>query len=204
MGINETVTDLMGNTDIYLIDQIMKGRYAQTDKILDAGCGEGRNMHWFIQNNIKIFGIDSNEEAILNIKNQHPGFSPQQLQVSLNENLCFDSNYFDHVISSAVLHFATSIVNFKQIITEMHRVLRPGGTLFIRMTSDIGIEDKVSLIRNGSYDLPDGSVRFLLTRNLLKQIMEEFSFEFLEPIKTVNVDDLRCMSTLLLQKKQTG
>ncbi len=93
----------------------MKGRYVQTDKILDAGCGEGRNMHWFLQNNINIFGIDSNEETILNLKNQYPGLSPQQLQVSLNENLRFDSNFFDHVISSAVLHFATSTENFKQI-----------------------------------------------------------------------------------------
>ncbi len=197
----KTITDLLGNTDIYLIDQIMKGRYAKTDKILDAGCGEGRNMHWFIKNQIKIFGIDSNKEAILNLKIQNPVCPPLQLQVSLNDNLPFENHYFDHVISSAVLHFANSVVHFKAMISEMHRVLKVDGTLFIRMTSDIGIEDKVSYLGNGCYELPDGSVRFLLTRNLLEEIKGEYSFDFLEPLKTVNVDDLRCMSTLVLQKK---
>ena len=42
---NYSVQELIGNTDIYLIDQIMKNRYNQQDKILDAGCGNGRNLH---------------------------------------------------------------------------------------------------------------------------------------------------------------
>ena len=112
----------------------------------------------------------------------------------------FQDNYFDHIISSAVLHFADSVSQFHSMITEMVRILKPKGSLFIRMTSNIGIEDKVQLINDGVYTIPDGSTRFLLTRQLLAMVMKKYQLSFLEPLKTVNVDDIRCMSTLVLQK----
>ena len=179
----------------------MKDRYMATDKILDAGCGGGRNMHWFIQNGIDIFGVDSSEAAILNLKNVYPLLQEENLQLANVEKLPFEDDFFDHVISSAVLHFAMSVSHFKEMIAEMLRVLKPNGSLFIRMTSDIGIEDKVELLFDGNYKIPDGSMRFLLTRSLLAECMEQFHLSFAEPLKTVNVDDLRCMSTLVLQKK---
>lgn len=200
MGTNHSIAELLGNTDIYLIDQIMKNRYSVGDRILDAGCGGGRNMHWFINNGIEIFGIDSSEAAILNLKNVYAFLPKENLQICSIENLPFEDNYFDHVISSAVLHFAESVAHFKKMLEEMIRVLKPKGFLFIRMTSDIGIEDKVKLLYEGNYHLPDGSMRFLLTKSLLHECMKEFNLSFAEPLKTVNVDDLRCMSTLLLQK----
>ena len=86
---------------------------------------------------------------------------------------------------------------------EMLRVLKPEGSLFIRMTSDIGIEEKVVLLENGNYQIPDGSMRFLLTRNVLKDLMKTFPISFLEPLKTVNVDDMRCMSTLIFRKDKS-
>ena len=201
METNISISALLGNTDIYLIDQLMKGRYQPADTILDAGCGGGRNMYWFLQNNFEIFGVDSSEAAILELKNNYPNLSSKKLQVASIEKLPFPDQFFDHVISSAVLHFAESNIHFKEMIKEMHRVLKQGGTLFIRMTSDIGIENKVTLLSNGNYMLPDGSMRFLLTKTLLAEIMQEFNFAFIEPLKTVNVDDVRCMSTLVLEKK---
>ncbi len=192
---------MLGSTDIYLIDQIMKGRYTPGDKILDAGCGGGRNMHWFLQNNCEIYGIDSSEEAIINLKNEYPALPAKNLQIFPIEMLPFPDQFFEHVISSAVLHFAASATHFKAMMGEMLRVLKPNGTLFIRMTSDIGIEDKVKLLPNGNHVIPDGSMRFLLTKPLLAECMQQFNLSFSEPLKTVNVDDLRCMSTLMLQKK---
>jgi hypothetical protein len=86
------------------------------------------------------------------------------------------------------------------MISELVRVLKPKGSLFIRMTSDIGIEQSVELIGEGVYRIPDSSKRFLLTRALLQNIVQKHNLLFLEPLKTVNVNDLRCMSTLVLQK----
>jgi tellurite methyltransferase len=198
---NNSISALLGRTDIYLIDQIMKGRYEPGDKILDAGCGSGRNMHWFVQNNLEIYGIDSSEEAIINLRNEYPTLPAENLQVSHIEKLPFPNHFFDHVISSAVLHFANNTAHFKAMMEEMLRVLKPRGTLFIRMTSDMGMENKVQLLPNGNHLIPDGSMRFLLTRSLLAECILQFTLSFLEPLKTVNVNDMRCMSTLMFEKK---
>ena len=178
----------------------MKGRYAPAGTILDAGCGSGRNMYWFLQNGFNINGIDINEAAVDELKEKYPDLPAERLLVSSLENIPFSNNHFNHIICSAVLHFAKSISQFNCMLTEMVRVLKPGGTLFIRMTTDIGIEDKVKFIADGVYTIPDGSTRFLLTRELLSACMQQNNLSFIEPLKTVNVDDVRCMSTLLLQK----
>ena len=195
------LSELVGQTDIYLIDQIMKGRYQHHQKILDAGCGGGRNMKWFLQNDFEIYGVDNSQAAIIHLKQVNESLHPLRLQVSGLEKLPFEDDYFDHVICSAVMHFANDVDHFKQMLAEMLRVLSQSGSLFIRMASDIGIEDKVKLISNGNYQIPDGSMRFLLTRSLLSECMKEFNLQLLEPLKTTNVNDLRSMSTLLLQKK---
>ena len=198
---SNSLQKLVGNTDIYLLDQIMKGRYRPSDKILDAGCGVGRNLHWFLKENMNVYGVDQNPVSINKLKTAYPSLPENRFKICSVERLPFENNFFDHIISSAVLHFANSNSQFQNMLAEMVRVLKPAGTLFIRMTSDIGIEDKVKLLTDGVYLIPDGSTRFLLTRSLLPDILQQHLLSFLEPFKTVNVDDIRCMSTLVLQKE---
>ncbi len=190
---------MIGSTDIYLLDQIMKNRYAPDDIILDAGCGPGRNLHWFLQNNMTIYGVDQDENAISHLQHRHPQ-AAERFRHAPVEKLPFENASFDHIISSAVLHFARNTASFHAMLAEMVRVIQPGGSLFIRMTSDIGIEDKVYRLDEGVYRIPDGSTRFLLTRSLLAELMQKNKLSYLEPLKTVNVSDVRCMSTLLLTK----
>lgn len=190
---------LLGQTDIYLIDQIMKGHYQLKDHVLDAGCGSGRNLHWFLQHNYNIQGIDVNEDAIEELQARFPEQAANFIVAGL-ERTPFNDVSFDHIICSAVLHFASNTNHFNTMLAELVRILKPGGSLFIRMTSDIGIEDLVELTGDGVYSIPDGSTRFLLTRAILATCMQQYNLSYLEPFKTVNVDDMRCMSTLLLQK----
>lgn len=198
---NNNLQLLPGQTDIYLIDQILKGRYAPGDLILDAGCGSGRNLHWFLQNGFLINGIDPDVVAVKALKEKYPALN-ESFSVASIEQSGFSKNYFDHIICNAVLHFAKSRAHFKNMFSELVRILKPCGSLFIRMTSDIGIEEKVMLIADGVYKIPDGSTRFLLNRQLLADCMQQNNLSFIEPLKTVNVDDVRCMSTLLLQKNK--
>jgi ubiquinone/menaquinone biosynthesis C-methylase UbiE len=195
------IQEQLGDTDIYLIDQILKNRYNYQDKILDAGCGNGRNLHWFLRNEFEVYGIDSNEKFISSLMVAYPNLIADRFLVSLIEKTLFPDSYFDHIICNAVLHFADSTLHFKKMLHEIVRILKTGGSLFIRMTSDIGIENKIKLVGDGVYFIPDGSKRFLLTRQLLKECMLEFNLSFAEQLKTVNVDDIRCMTTLVLQKK---
>jgi SAM-dependent methyltransferase len=194
-----SIEEVIGSTDIYLVDQIMKGRYKTNDIILDAGCGYGRNLHWFLRNNIVIYGVDQDVNAIHDLQRRHPTIA-ERFRQSAVEKLPFENDQFEHIISSAVLHFAKDTAHFQQMIAEMVRILKPLGSLFIRMTSDIGIEDKVQLVGDGVYDIPDGSRRFLLTRAGLADVMRKHGLVFLEPLKTVNVNDVRCMSTVVLRR----
>jgi len=195
-----TVQQLTGKTDIYLLDQIIKERYCKGDIVLDAGCGYGRNLHWFLLNNIACYGVDMDPEVIDQLRLQYPFLPDDRFQTAKIENLPFPEGFFDHIISSAVLHFANGYNQFHSMITEMVRILKPGGTLFIRMTSNIGIENNISTIADGVYIIPDGSTRFLLTRHLLEEILKEQRVNLIEPLKTVNVADIRCMTTMVIQK----
>ena len=194
----------LGNIDIYLLDQILKGRYKKEEKILDAGCGEGRNIVYFLNNHFNVFGIDKNTSALQMLKyvarSIDPLFDEMRICNGHLDQLPYEDRHFHHVICSAVLHFAKNEQHFHAMIQELIRVLKPGGTLFVRMASSIGLENKVIALGNDQHQIPDGSVLFLLTRELLGKLIDTYRLKLLEPLKTVNVEDRRCMSNLLLQK----
>jgi ubiquinone/menaquinone biosynthesis C-methylase UbiE len=139
-------------------------------------------------------------EAITGLIRQYKLNASSHFMVSEVEAMPFDDQAFDGIICSAVLHFANNVAHFYSMINEMIRVLKVGGILFIRMASNIGIEKKVVALGNGVYTIPDGSTRFLLTRSILKELLQNLPVKMIEDFKTVNVNDVRCMSTLVLQK----
>jgi SAM-dependent methyltransferase len=203
MEVND-LNRLLGNVDIYLLDQILKGRFTKEMKILDAGCGEGRNAVYFINQGYSIFGIDPNELAIQYCrylsKSLDPNFDVHRFQQGRLEEIPFHAEAFDAVICSAVLHFAESVDNFWQMIREIHRVLKPGGIFWFRMTTGFGgiLEESQSL-GNGKYLLSDGSERFLLTQAHVDNL-EKLSFRHLENPKSVLVHGQRAMGVFVMEK----
>lgn len=193
-----------GNIDIYLFDQLLKGTYDDCKKVLDAGCGGGRNLVYFLQNGYEVHGIDPNPNAVAAVQQLAKALSPatpaENFVTAAAENLPFDDHYFNLVISSAVLHFAKNPTHFDHMVQSMWRVLKPGGYLFARLASDTGIETLVQHLGDNRYLLPDGSERFLVNQQILLQYTESLKGRLHEPIKTTNVQNLRCMTTWCLQK----
>ena len=198
-----TLRQTFGNIDIYLFDQLLKGRYDHTNKVLDAGCGGGRNLHYFLRNSYEVYGIDPNPLAVEEVRKLSaalaPGNSRDNFSVCRAEDLPYDDVTFDLIICSAVLHFAEDQQHFDAMLRSMFRVLKPGGYFFARLASDIGIETLVKSLGNGRYLLPDGSQRFLVTEQKLLEYSDEFGVLY-EPIKTTNVQNMRCMTTWCVQK----
>ena len=196
--------EFFGDIDIYLFDQILKNRFVPEMKILDAGCGGGRNLVYFLRSGFEVFGVDQNAEAIEYVRRLAqtlaPEISPENFQVSSVEKMPFAGEFFDVVISSAVLHFAENEKQFNQMLREMWRVLKPTGMLFARLASTIGIENKIEKISERRYLLPDGSERFLVDEEMLIAATENLGATFIEPIKTTNVQNLRCMTTWVVRK----
>jgi tellurite methyltransferase len=193
-----------GNIDIYLFDQLLKGSYTGCRKVLDAGCGGGRNLVYFLQNGYEVYGVDPNAGAVEAVRELSKRLSPinslQNFQIAPAEDLPFEGAYFDLVISSAVLHFAADAAHFDRMLHSMWRVLKPGGYFFARLASDTGIETLVKSLGNGRYLLPDGSERFLVNYDLLLDYTKAFNGRLHEPLKTTNVQNLRCMTTWCMQK----
>jgi SAM-dependent methyltransferase len=197
--------ELFGDIDIYLFDQILKNRFSTQMSILDAGCGAGRNLIYFLRSGCKVFGVDQNPEAIRYVRALAQSLAPElpaeNFQVSKVEEMPFPDKRFDAVISSAVLHFAGSEQHFNGMLEEMWRVLKPEGLLFVRLASSIGIEDKIKLIEGRRCHLPDGSERFLVDEELLLQTANKLGGILTEPLKTTNVQNLRCMTTWIMRKE---
>ena len=200
-----TLQQTYGNIDIYLFDQLLKGRYDNCKKVLDAGCGNGRNLFYFLRNGYEVFGIDPNAQAIEMVQELSaalaPGNPPENFQVCAAENLPFSDASFDLVVCSAVLHFAKDAQHFEAMLRSMFRVLKPGGYFFARLASDIGIESLVKPVGNDRYLLPDGSERFLVNEQTLLKYTNEFG-KLYEPIKSTNVQNMRSMTTWCVQTKQ--
>ena len=193
-----------GGIDIYLFDQLLKGRLTPGMRLLDAGCGVGRNLVYFIRSSYQVFGIDDSPAAIEQVRrlavSLSPQFAAENFRLERVEQMSFADESFDVVISSAVLHFARDEEHFQSMVWEMWRVLRRGGIFFARLASSIGIESRVRHLEGRRYNLPDGSNRFLVDEEMLLSMTGELGGEFIEPIKTVNVQNLRCMTNWCLRK----
>jgi len=191
--------ETFGNIDIYLFDQLLKGTYDNCRKIIDVGCGSGRNIVYFLSNGFDVYGIDPEPEAIEHVKSLSRELAPtnslENFKIGLAENIPFEESFFDLAICSAVLHFAKDHNHFHAMVTSIWNSLKPGGFFFARLASSIGIETSVIDLGNGRYLLPDGSERYLVDEEMLLDLTRKLNGKFYEPIKTTNVQNIRCMTT---------
>ena len=187
----------ISNVDIYLLDQIVKGNIHENQRIIDAGCGAGRNLKLLMRHGFDVTGIDPNERNIVGLKENFPNNSDKFL-VSTIENF-EDKEGFDVVICNAVLHFAESPTNFVQMLDKLVSLLKPNGLLFIRMTSNIGLQESLANSKSGVHKLPDGSTRYVISRHDIDDMLNRYPISLAENVKTTNVDGLRCMTTLVFR-----
>jgi tellurite methyltransferase len=188
-----TLQEQFGQIDIYLFDQLLRGRIHPGQRILDAGCGGGRNLVYFLHEGYDVYGVDVDPKAT-------GGLPPDRFRVEPVDRLSFDDSFFDVVICNTVLHFARDDEDFKAMLQSLWRVMKPGGMLFTRLGSSIGIETQLRHIEGRHYASPDGSDRYLVNEALLMQITEALGGELLDPIKTTVVQNLRSMTTWVLRK----
>jgi SAM-dependent methyltransferase len=196
-----------GNIDIYLFDQLLRGRFDRRPRVLDAGCGDGRNLVFLLRRGFTCFAIDREPAAIDHVRGLAarlaPGLPPDNFRVGELDRLPWGDASMDAVICSAVLHFAADLAHFDRIIQELWRVLAPGGMLFARLASNIGLEASVGAAGRRTR-LPDGSERFVVDEALLLDRTRAWGAQLLDPIKTTNVQQQRCMTTWCVQKTAPG
>jgi tellurite methyltransferase len=193
-----------GGIDIYLFDQLLRGRVVPGMRVLDAGCGAGRNLVYLLRSGYEVFGIDADPVAVQRVQQLASRLAPhlplENFRVESIERMPFPDALADAVISSAVLHFARDDAHFTAMLHSSWRVLKPGGLFFCRLASSIGMEQRVSPIAGRRHRLPDGSERYLVDEALLMDLTRELGGVLLDPLKTTIVQNQRCMTTWVLRK----
>ena len=198
------LVEQFGAIDIYLFDQILRGRIGRGMRVLDAGCGAGRNLVYFLREGYEVFGADLDARAVESTQRLAarlaPGLPDGNFRVEAIEEMSFPDGFADVVLSSAVLHFASGDDQFLAMLRGAWRVLKPGGLLFCRLASTIGMEQQMQCIGGRRFRLPDGSDRYLVDAKLLGNLTEELGGRLMDPLKTTVVQGQRAMTTWVLQK----
>ncbi|WP_420317153.1 class I SAM-dependent methyltransferase [Ekhidna sp.] len=185
--------------DLFLMDLLLKGMVPVKAKVLDVGCGEGRNGIFFIRNGYEYHGWDTDQSKIKlieylskSIKGTNARFEVQDLLSVISEE------QFDFIICSRVLHFADSRESFINMWKKLTSFLNPEGLIYFTM--DSVVDNSVGKpIRNGQYEFPNSKIRFALTTELYDDIKK--GFEEVEPLRTLVHHNERAQSFIVLKKK---
>jgi tellurite methyltransferase len=198
-----TLQEQFGPIDIYFFDQLLKGRILPGMRILDAGCGSGRNLLYLLREGYEVYAADANSQDVDKVRSiarqLAPSLPASNFRAEAVEHMSFDDAFAHVVISSAVLHFARDDAHFESMLLGSWRVLKPGGLFFCRLASSIGIENQVVPIEGRRFKLPDGSERYLVDAALLGSYTKRLG-ELADPLKTTIVQNQRSMTTWVLRK----
>jgi SAM-dependent methyltransferase len=193
-----------GAIDIYLFDQLARGAFDERRRVLDAGCGSGRNLPYFLQHGFDVYAIDADPAAVGAVRALFSRLAPHLPATNVAsgaiESLPWPDGSVDAVIASAVLHFANNSDQFAGMVSEMWRVLAPGGLFFARLASSIGLEHRLPA-GSGRMRLPDGSTRYVVSEQDILGWNSRLDAVTIEPLKTTIVQDQRCMTTWVAEKR---
>jgi len=204
------MTDLLslfGRIDIYLFDQILRGRIAPGMKVLDAGCGSGRNLVFFLNEGYDVCAMDPDPVAVDAVRALAARLAPR-LPASNFRTEPVEANSFpdacaDLVVSSAVLHFARDESQFRAMLRGSWRLLKENGLFFCRLASTIGMENRFTPLGGRRFLLPDSTERYLVDEAYLLRLTDELGGSLVDPLKTTVVQELRCMTTWVLERRSS-
>lgn len=196
-----------GDIDLYLFDQLLKGKVKPPMRVLDAGCGTGRNLPYFLRAGFEVWAVDEDADALDHVRELAaelaPGLPPDRFRVEKIEAMTVPAAAFDLVVCNAVLHFAEDEDHWQRMLDGLWRAAAPGALVFMRLSSTIGIENRLERLDSGKYRMPTGGEWFLATEAKILLATRRLGGEMAEPLRSVNVQNLRCMTTWILRKPRS-
>ncbi len=193
-----------GNADLFLIDLILKGKFIEGTRLLDAGSGEGRNLNYFLLNNFDVFALDKNASALRMLTYMAGMLNPETGKDHFIEGDILDhpfpANHFDYILCLSVLHFANSRQEFGKMIRNLLYPLKTGGKIVLGMNSVFGSEEIIEKTSPDLYRMPDGSNRFLLDEEILRNFKEDNNLEIEEQARTLIIHGKESYTGLMLKK----
>lgn len=141
--------------------RMFKGKYPKLNlrqepfkgkRICDIGCGDGRNLVLLKQCEFEIYGVEITQEIVDRVKSnlQKAGITNASIQVGTNDNIPFENEYFDYLLSWNACYYMGQKEDFNEYVKEFARVLKKDGYLIL------SIPKKTCFIYHGSEELRKG------------------------------------------------
>ncbi|WP_144017291.1 class I SAM-dependent methyltransferase [Ekhidna lutea] len=184
--------------DLFLMDVILKGHVKEGTKVLDVGCGEGRNGVYFLRNRFEYHGWDTDESKIKLLSYLAHSLETSNSHFRIGDFRTVESTQkFNFIICSRVLHFAESSEIFLSMWLKLKSLLVDGGIIYASLDSVVD-----NMIGNnegeGMFSFPDSKLRFALTTELYNEMKK--GFEEIEPLRTLVHHKERAQSFVVLKK----
>ena len=184
--------------DLFLMDLILKGKIPSNARVLDVGCGEGRNGIHFIQQGHEYHGWDIDSSKLKLLEYLAKTFDASHAHFKIQDIRSAEADrFFDFIICSRMLHFAESKVDFLLMWEKLSGQLKRGGILYVSMDSIID-NDLWKKLEHGKIKFPDARIHFALTSDIYEEIKK--GFEEIEPLKTLVYHNKRAQSFLCFKK----
>jgi ubiquinone/menaquinone biosynthesis C-methylase UbiE len=186
-----------------VVDEFLKDKKG---KVLDLGCGSGRNM--VPNKNIQYFGVDFSGEQIINAKKntQKEGVDAKFFKTNADDLSCFNDKMFDAGLFIATLHCLESASARKDSLKEFYRVLKKGAEGLISVwNSDAarfnGKKGEVYMSWKRER-VPYMRYYYLYDKQELIDLLEDVGFEVLEFYEPREKDRFFRMNWIIRVRKQ--
>lgn len=159
----------------WILERVEKGK-----KIVDMGCGNGRDSIFFMENGMKVYAVDASDVATEHITRSYPGKIHVENKDFVNY-LGEMKEEFDYLYSRFTIH-AIREEEQKICIQNAYRAIKPGGEFFIevRCTKD-ELFGKGTLVAKNTYFYNGHNRRFVEKEELLSDLREQnFIIEYAE------------------------
>lgn len=186
-GVPPAWAPLVG-ADIYLVDQIMRGRIRPGMRVLDVGCGDGRNLPALLACGCDVHAIDAQERAVALARLRTGIGDPARIVVGDIGAMPFPPAGFAVVLVNAVFHFAQDLAQFQRWADACWRQCAPHGLFLARLSTRIGLP----------HAAPPGFT-FLAEESDLEACERRWLAERADPLKTTMVERMRTMTTWVLR-----
>ena len=165
--------------------KMLSGHLRPEMTVLELGCGTGYFTSELVRSGAEIVAIDVSPDLLQLARAQH---SAPNVRYELQNAyaMTYPDASFDSVVGSSVLHH----LEIQPALREIHRVLKPGGTIFFTepnmLNPQIALQKNVPWIKRKLGDSPDETAffRWPLRRSLQKNGFREIRiepFDFLHP-----------------------
>jgi len=179
--------------DLSRIASLLKEQGAK--RLLDLGSGTGRHVVYLAKRGFSVFGLDNSPAGMRIAKSwiSSEGFKADLHVQDMTEILPYRKEFFDGIISIQVIHHGLSGAITKTI-TEMERVLKKGGFIFITVPKKKNQGKEFKQVEPSTFIPLDGPEKGLPHHYFTTANLEKFFSAFL--ITDIHLDstDHYCLS----------